>query len=171
MNDWYEVEDGGLLYQDGRHWELYNSMHSLEDVGTEVAAAPLDIIGYSFDGSLDGTVDSGTVTADGLELDLFYTANEYPYVVKYLDERTRVPLHDPYVGWSKNRFQVVVDAIDLESSYGYALADGEQSSKTITITKTVNDFDHSMDESYIAADVSRRAVTALYKAECPAAYT
>lgn len=171
VNHWYEVEDGGLLYQDGRHWDLYNSMHSLEDVGTEVSAAPLDITGYSFDGSIDGTVDSGTVTADGLELDLFYTANEYPYVVKYLDERTRVPLHDPYVGWSKNRFQVEVDAIDLESSYGYALADGEQSSKTITITKTVNDFDHSMDESYIAANVSRNAVTFLYKTDYPATYS
>lgn len=80
---------------DGESWTVYASSQAVGDIGKTYSAGPMTIPGFTFDRTVDGTVESGVLTANGLELKLYYTRNSYPYEVRYLEQGTGKVLHDP----------------------------------------------------------------------------
>jgi len=79
----------------GENWKEYASTELLGVIGTEYDAAPLTISGFTYDPDADGTLTKGTLTANGLELKLYYVRNSYPYEVRYLEEGTGKQLAEP----------------------------------------------------------------------------
>lgn len=81
--------------QGNRTWTEYASSQAVGDIGTTYTADPMTIPGFTYDSSVDGTVASGELTANGLELKLYYTRNSYPYQVRYLEQGTGKQLAAP----------------------------------------------------------------------------
>lgn len=80
---------------DGESWTEYASSQAVGDIGKTYSAGPMTISGFTFDETVEGTVTSGELTANGLELKLYYVRNSYPYEVRYLEQGTGKVLHDP----------------------------------------------------------------------------
>ena len=76
-------------------WTEYASSQAVGDIGTTYSADPMTIPGFTYDEKVVGTVKSGELTANGLELKLYYTRNSYPYQVRYLEKDTGKQLADP----------------------------------------------------------------------------
>ena len=94
-------------------WTEYASSQAVGDIGTTYEADPMTIPGFTYDENVDGTVKSGKLTADGLELKLYYTRNSYPYQVRYLEQGTGKQLADPKNGNGKYGQVVSEDAKDI----------------------------------------------------------
>ena len=90
----------------GATWTEYASSQAVGDIGTTYTADPLTIPGFTYDSTVEGTVASGKLTAGGLELKLYYTRNEYPYQVRYLEQGTGKTLANPK--GSKGRYGEVI---------------------------------------------------------------
>lgn len=73
---------------DGTTWTEYASSQAQGDIGTTYTAQPMTIPGFTYSPGAAGEVKSGVLTADGLELKLYYTRNSYPYQVRYLEKDT-----------------------------------------------------------------------------------
>ena len=73
---------------DGKTWTEYASSQAVGDIGTTYEADAMDIPGFTYDPSVEGTLTSGELTAGGLELKLYYVRNSYPYQVRYLEKDT-----------------------------------------------------------------------------------
>ena len=81
----YTVEH--YLYNDASgEYELEDSDTLTDDIGATVTATPGSYAGYTFDNTISGTVESGTVAADGsLVLKLYYDlVPVYEVTVKYV---------------------------------------------------------------------------------------
>lgn len=76
-------------------WTEYASSQAVGDIGTIYTADPMTIPGFTYNSEVTGTVASGELTANGLELKLYYTRNSYPYIVRYLEKGTNKVLADP----------------------------------------------------------------------------
>ncbi|MGM9640421.1 MAG: InlB B-repeat-containing protein [Faecousia sp.] len=83
---------------DGATWTEYASSHAVGDIGTTYTADPMTIPGFTYDPRVEGTLISDKLTANGLELKLYYTRNAYPYQVRYLEKDTGKQLDDPKSG-------------------------------------------------------------------------
>ena len=116
-----ETKDGG--------WKVYNALETRENIGASVTASPISIPGYTFDPTVEGTVTSGTVVLDGLELKLYYVSNAYPYKVRYLEDKTYRVLHEEKTGSGKMGSVVSENAVDIP---GYNLVTPATQSITIT---------------------------------------
>ena len=86
---------------DGMTWAEYASSQAVGDIGTTYTAEPMTISGFTYDSTVAGTVTSGELTANGLELKLYYTRNSYPYQVRYLEEGSGKQLAEPKNGTGK----------------------------------------------------------------------
>ena len=83
-------------------WTEYASSQIVGNVGmTNYSAAPMSISGFSYQ-KIEYVVNGGTpsttapaLTTDGLEINLYYTRNSYPYQVRYLEQGTGKELHAP----------------------------------------------------------------------------
>ena len=73
---------------DGKTWTEYASSQAVGDIGTTYKADDMDIPGFTYDPSVEGTLTSGVLTENGLELKLYYVRNSYPYQVRYLEKDT-----------------------------------------------------------------------------------
>ena len=73
---------------DGKTWTEYASSQAVGDIGTTYTADAMDIHGFTYDPSVEGTLTSDVLTENGLELKLYYTRNAYPYQVRYLEKDT-----------------------------------------------------------------------------------
>ena len=82
-------------------WTEYASSQAVGDIGTIYTATDMTIPGFTYDSTVPGTVVSGKLTADGLELKLYYTRNSYPYQVRYLEQGSGNELHTPKDGTGK----------------------------------------------------------------------
>ena len=82
-------------------WTEYASSQAVGDIGTTYTADPMTIPGFTYDSTVAGTVVSGELTANGLELKLYYTRNSYPYQVRYLEQGTGNQLAAPKDGTGK----------------------------------------------------------------------
>lgn len=100
----YYVEDTEHAYYkithytqntDGKTWTEYASSQAVGEIGQTYTADPLTIDGFTYDSTVEGTVVSGELTANGLELKLYYVRNEYPYEVRYLEQGTGKQLAEP----------------------------------------------------------------------------
>ena len=95
-------------------WTEYASSQAVGDIGTTYDADPMTTIpGFTYDSSVPGTVTSGELTADGLELKLYYTRNSYPYQVRYLEQGTGKQLAGPKDGTGKYGEVVSESAISI----------------------------------------------------------
>ena len=113
---------------DGKNWTEYASSQAIGDIGETYTASPLNIDGFTYDSSVEGTVVSGELTADGLELKLYYVRNEYPYEVRYLEQDTGKQLAEPKNGTGLYGEVVSESAIDIAN---YTAVD--PASQTLTI--------------------------------------
>lgn len=96
-------------------WTEYASSQAVGDIGQTYTADSMTIPGFTYDSTVEGTVTSGKLTANGLELKLYYTRNSYPYQVRYLEQGTGKVLHDPYNGTGKYGQVISESAIDIEN--------------------------------------------------------
>ena len=83
---------------DGQNWTEYASSEAKGLINHEYTATPLTIKGFTFDETVEGTLLRGILTEDGLELNLYYVRNSYPYEVRYLEQGTGKQLADPKTG-------------------------------------------------------------------------
>ena len=94
-------------------WTEYASSQAVGDINKEYTATPMTIPGFTFDSTVQGTVISGELTADGLELKLYYTRNSYPYQVRYLEQGSGKVLATPKDGTGKYGQVISESAIDI----------------------------------------------------------
>lgn len=94
-------------------WTEYASSQAVGDIGTTYDADPMTIPGFTYDSDVEGTVESGELTANGLELKLYYTRNSYPYQVRYLEQGTGKQLADPKNSTGKYGQVISESAIDI----------------------------------------------------------
>lgn len=94
-------------------WTEYASSQAVGDIGKTYNADPMTIPGFTYDNTVPGTVAGGELTADGLELKLYYTRNSYPYQVRYLEQGSGKQLTDPKNGTGKYGQVVFESAIDI----------------------------------------------------------
>ena len=75
-------------------WTQYGeSSQIVGNIDQSYTAKSLDIPGFTYDKSQ--STEDGTLTANGLELKLYYTRNSYPYEVHYREYGTNKELHAP----------------------------------------------------------------------------
>ena len=115
---------------DGKTWTEYASSEAVGDIGKTYSADPLTIRGFTHDPNVEGTVMSGVLTANGLELKLYYVRSPYPYEVHYLEEGTNKVLHNPTNGVGQYGMTVTGNAVDIEN---YEVVGDESQSITIDI--------------------------------------
>lgn len=111
-------------------WSEYASSQAKGNIGTTYTAKSMNIPGFTYSPGAAGEVKSGVLTADGLELKLYYTRNPYPYLVRYLEQGTGTVLHEPKTGSGKYGQMVSEDAIDID---GYDKVDPTTASISIRI--------------------------------------
>ena len=100
---------------DGETWTEYASSQAVGNIGTEYSATPINISGFTYDETIDGTLKSGRLTENGLELKLYYTRKVYPYQVRYLEQGTGKKLADPENGNAKYGQVLSKAAIDISN--------------------------------------------------------
>lgn len=94
-------------------WTEYASSQAVGDIGKTYNAEPMTIPGFTYDSTVPGTVVSGKLTAEGLELNLYYTRNSYPYQVRYLEQGTGKQLAAPKKSNGKYGQVIYESAIDI----------------------------------------------------------
>ena len=94
-------------------WTEYASSQAVGDIGTKYSADPMTIPGFTHDPTVQDTVASGELTANGLELKLYYKRNSYPYQVRYLEKDTGKQLADPKNGTGKYGQVISESAIEI----------------------------------------------------------
>lgn len=110
------TENLGTDAQGKPTWTEYASSQAVGDIDTTYTANPMDIPGFTYDSTVSGTVTSGKLTSEGLELKLYYTRNSYPYQVRYLEKGSGKPLVDPPKDGTGKYGQVISEsAIDIEN--------------------------------------------------------
>ena len=72
---------------DGTTWTVEYSYSGIAKIGDTYSESPLtNLVGFTYDPTLGKA--SGEVTANGLELELYYVRNKYPYKVVYKVQST-----------------------------------------------------------------------------------
>ena len=94
-------------------WTEYASSQAVGDIGTTYTADPMTIPGFTYDSKVTGTVVSGELTANGLELKLYYNRNSYPYQVRYLEQGTGNQLANPKNGTGKFGQVISESAVEI----------------------------------------------------------
>lgn len=136
LDFWY-TEDNEHAYYLIRYWQQnlegdgYTEFRTIQGPGTigaTITADPLTLTGFNYNSGK--STASGTLTAEGLVLDLYYDRIEYTYTVRYLEHGTNKVLHNEKTSDVKYRYGKVVteNAIDIP---GYTLV-GE-ATKALTI--------------------------------------
>lgn len=124
---------------DGATWTEYASSQAIGDIGTRYTASSMTIPGFAYqeiryvvNGTevTDVTAEGAMLTADGLEINLYYVRNEYPYLVRYLEQGSGKVLHDSKKGTGKYGQMISESAIDID---GYDKVDPTSASLNIHI--------------------------------------
>lgn len=98
---------------DGETWTEYTSSQIVGTIGQTYTADPLSIDGFTYDSDAEGSLVSGELTADGLELKLYYVRNTYPYEIRYLEQGTGKTLAEPKKGTGKYGQVISESAVDI----------------------------------------------------------
>lgn len=118
---------------DGNSWREYTSTEAKGYIGTTYTAESMTIDGFTYDSTVPGTVESGELTADGLELKLYYVRNSYPYEVRYLEQGTGNQLAAPKTGTGLYGAVVSESAIPIAN---YTAVDPTSQTLTIKIEES-----------------------------------
>ena len=97
-------------------------------IGTEYSEEPLTISGFRYNGEKSNA--KGTLTAEGLVLNLYYDRIEYPYAFKFLEQGTDKVLAEAVTGNARYQKLVAQKAKDIT---GYTLVSAENQSINIAI--------------------------------------
>ena len=119
----------------GDGYTEYRSSTNLNgEIGTEYSETPLTIAGFQYNGKKSNA--KGTLTAEGLVLNLYYDRIEYPYEFRFLDQETGDKLADPVKGEDRYQAQVTETAKTIP---GYELvSEGNSQSMVIQIEDSYN---------------------------------
>ena len=133
------------------HWtqniagEGYTEYQSSTDLNGEInkpySAEPITIPGFEYNASPEHTVDgypaqaSGTLTADGLVLNLYYDRIEYPYEFRFLEQGTDEKLAESVADSARYQARVTQTAKNIP---GYTLASDENQYIDIAIEDPAN---------------------------------
>ena len=150
------TENLGTDAQGNATWTEYASSQAVGDIGTIYTADPMTIPGFTYDSTVEGTRASGELTANGLELKLYYTRNSYPYQVRYLEQGTGKQLAEPKDGTGKYGQVISESAKDITNYTAVA-----PTSQTLAIrieegaspTKNVITFYYTENEATINYEV------------------
>lgn len=139
---WYEKDDTHAPVQI-IHWtqniagDGYTEYQSSTDlngvIGNPYSADPLTIPGYTYNAEKSNA--SGTLTAEGLVLNLYYDRSEYPYEFRFLEQGTDKVLADPVTGSARYQAQVTQTAKVIP---GYTLVSPENQAMNIAIEDPAN---------------------------------
>ena len=108
---------------DGTSWLEYAAAEKIGEIGKPYTIKPLNIVGFTYDESVPGTVTSGTLSAEGMELKLYYKRNLYPYEVRYLEQNTGKQLATPKSGDGLYQQQIPASAIPIDGYVAVAPID------------------------------------------------
>ena len=97
-------------------------------IGTKYSETPLTIAGFRYNGEKSNA--KGTLTAEGLVLNLYYDRIEYPYEFRFLEQGTDKQLAEPVTGTARYQAQVTRKA---ETIPGYTLVSAENQAINIAI--------------------------------------
>lgn len=113
----------------GDDYTEYQSSTDLDGViGQTYTEAPLTIPGFTYNEGKSNA--SGTLTAEGLVLNLYYDRIEYPYEFRFLEQGTNKVLADPVTGKARYQAQVTETAKVIP---GYTLVSPENQAINIAI--------------------------------------
>ncbi len=124
---------------DGTNRTEYASSQAIGDIGTRYTASPMTIPGFTYKETkymvngtevTDLTAEGAKLTANGLEINLYYVRNEYPYQVRYLEKGSGEELAKPKDGTGKFGEIISEFAIDID---GYDKVDPTSASLNIRI--------------------------------------
>ncbi len=113
----------------GDGYTEYRTIQGPGTIGETITEMPLSITGYTYNSSK--STASGVLTADGLELNLYYDRNLYGYTVRYLEYGTNKELHAPSDYDAIYRYGTVVsaEAVDIP---GYTVVGEKNKTRTIS---------------------------------------
>ena len=118
----------------GDGYTEYQSSTDLNGViGNDYSEEWLSIPGFTR--NTDKSNTSGTLTAEGLVLNLYYDRIEYPYEFRFLEQDTDKKLADPVTGNARYQSQVTQTAKDIP---GYTLVSAENQAINIAIEDPAN---------------------------------
>ena len=113
----------------GDGYTEYQSSTNLNGViGTKYSEEPLTIAGFRYNGEKSNA--KGTLTAEGLVLNLYYDRIEYPYEFRFLEQGTDTKLADAVTGKARYQAQVTQTAKTIP---GYTLVSAENQAIHIAI--------------------------------------
>ena len=101
VTHWTEQTDGS--------WFAHKSYENVGTIGDTINESPMTITGFTYSnttykvGDNEPTATNSPLTADGLEINLYYKRNKYPYTVQYVLQGTDTVLYtetvqDQYYG-------------------------------------------------------------------------
>ena len=144
-----------------RTWTEYASSQAVGDIGKPYTATPMTIPGFTYDSTVEGTVTSGELTANGLELKLYYTRNSYPYQVRYLEQGTGKQLAPPKSDTGKYGEMITESAIDITN---YAAVDPTSQILNIKIEESQTEAKLNIITFYYKCAVTDLTITKSYAA-------
>lgn len=114
---------------EGPGYSEYRSIQAPGKIGSTISEDPLTITGFTYNST--DSIASGEITANGLQLNLYYDRNTYPLTVQYLEYKTDKQLADSITTADEYRVgkQVSATAIDIK---GYKLVGEQTKVKTIS---------------------------------------
>lgn len=132
---WYTKDDTHAPVQT-IHWiqniagdgytEYQSSTNPNGVIGEKCTAKPISITGFKFNSIKSNT--EGTLTAEGLVLNLYYDREEYGYTFRFMEKGTNIQLADPVTGTARYQAQVTESAKTID---GYTLVSKENQLMTI----------------------------------------
>ena len=108
--------------------EYQSSTNLNATIGTDYSESPLTLTGFTYNEGK--STASGTLSADGLVLKLYYDRNVYPYGFRFLDQGTKKPIADPVANRARYQARVTQGAKEVP---GYTLVLGTTNPQTIDI--------------------------------------
>ena len=118
----------------GNGYTEYQSSTNLNGViGNPYSEAPLTIKGFQYNNAKSSA--SGTLTAEGLVLNLYYDRIVYPYEFRFLEQGTNKKLDEPITG--SDRYEALVSEAAKEIA-GYTLVSAATQSMTIGVEAPEN---------------------------------
>ncbi len=158
---------------DGATWMEYASSQAVGDIGTRYTASPMTIPGFTYSeikyvvsGTevTDVTAEGAKLTADGLEINLYYVRNDYPYKVRYLEQGSGKVLHEEKSGTGKYGQMVSESAIDID---GYDKVDPT----SVALSIRIDDGEGAPNINLITFYYTEKEVPITYVAVGPAGAT
>lgn len=112
----------------GGYTEYQSSTNLNGVIGNTYTETPLTIPGFRYNAG--DSQASGTLTASGLVLNLYYDRIEYPYEFRFLEQGTDKQLAEPVTGTARYEAQVTQKAVTIP---GYKLVSAENQAINIAI--------------------------------------